>query len=121
MAFDTRRLQRLKALEREELDAAVEEWARRELRPHGLPEWLGAQIKLWRVRLDGLAGWVQVLVKLAPVLTLMGSCYKLACFMWAHYVKAADLPATGIASTTLDRVEKTAAGDGAANPSRRPQ
>lgn len=115
------RIERLKALERAELDAAVEEWARRELRPHGIPEWAGAQIKLWRARLDGLAGWVQVIVKLAPVLTLLGSCYKLAWFMWAHYVKAADLPATGIASTTLDRVERPVAGGGATNPPRRPK
>lgn len=114
-------IQRLKALEREELDAATEEWARRELRPHGIPEWLGAQIRLWRARFDALAGWVQVIVKLAPVVSVLGSGYKLVRFMWARHVKDAELPATGIASTTLDRVERSATGDGAANPSRRPQ
>lgn len=113
------RLERLKALERAALDEATEEWARQQLRPHGVPEWVGGQVRLWRARFVALAAWAQDVVKIGAALTMLGTGYKLVRLMWARVVGSPDMQATGIHSTALDRVEKSAAGDGAAEPPRR--
>lgn len=100
------KLDRLKALERQELDDAVEAWARRELRPHGFPEWFGAQLKLWTARFESLARWAKAVVTVASVLPVLYSGYKLGRLMWARFVGRAEMPASGVASTATDFVKR---------------
>jgi hypothetical protein len=110
------KIERLKAVEREELDAAAEEWARRELRPHGFPEWFGAQLKLWTLRFERLARWAKAVVTIAAVGPILLSGYKLTRLMWVRFIARPEMPATGQPTTATDFVERPLPDAGPSKP-----
>lgn len=95
-----RRFHDIAELQRE--DAKAAEWQQQRR------GWFWRQIHVWTERLERLASWAKALgTFLVAMGTIGGVGYKLVRFIADRRVAAADLPApTGIASTTLDRVEK---------------
>jgi hypothetical protein len=92
------RIDRLKALERAELDAAVEEWARRELQSPSLRGRLFVRLQRWGAKIKDVATFVGAI----GALTTAGAA--LYHRMRGTEVAPPQTPATGTPTITTDRV-----------------
>jgi hypothetical protein len=97
------KIDRLKALERQELDAATEESFRGAFRKRGIPEWLGDRL----ARLGHLAHRVKGLATLIGALgALISASTAIYHRMRGTEVGRAEMPATGQPTIGQDFVQK---------------
>lgn len=104
-----RKLRDLVDLQREDAEAesrAVDA-AEREFHRRG---WFWRRLKVWTNRFEMLEDWAKKLGGLlVAVVAVLGVGFKLVRFISDRRVAPAEQPATGVASTALDRVDKPVA------------